>query len=260
MTARPRLPQIVVALLVFGLGAAACGKDPNLPAAGSVPPDQFLYQRGTRLLADKNWITAREYFKQLVDTYPGSSYRQDSKIGIGDSYLGEGRTESLILAVNEYREFLQFFPLNPRADYAQYRICLASSRQMLNPQRDQTATHETITECDRFLTGYPNSTHRAEVTRIRRQARDRLSKWELDVGLQYFRSKNFEGAAARFRTLLSEDPEYVRRDVAYFHMGEMYFRTERGAEALPYYDKVVTEFPKSEHAKTAAERIKAIKR
>jgi outer membrane protein assembly factor BamD len=247
-------------VLASAVGLAACGKDPNLPAAGSMEPDRYLFVQGTQLLADKNWITAREYFKRLVDTYPGSPHRQDAKLGIGDTYLGESRVESLILAVNEYKEFLQFFPLSPRADYAQSRICLASSKQMLAPQRDQTATHETIAECNRFLQSYPRSQYREEVVKVHREARDRLSKWELDVGLQYYRMGVYEGAAARLRTLLADDPEYSQRDVAYFHLGEMLYKTERKAEALPYYERVVSEFPKSDYAEKAAERIKEIKR
>jgi hypothetical protein len=29
---------------------------------------------------------------------------------LADAYLGEGTTESLVLAVNEYKEFLTFYP------------------------------------------------------------------------------------------------------------------------------------------------------
>ena len=32
---------------------------------------------------------------------------------IGDTYLGEGSAESLVLAANEYREFLTFYPRQP---------------------------------------------------------------------------------------------------------------------------------------------------
>ena len=106
-------------------------KDPKLPAVGSADADKFLFERGTSALEKKNWLDAREYFKKLVDTYPQSTYRQDAKLGIGDSYLGEKRDRVAILAVNEFREFLQYFPLNPKADYAQYRICAAEAKQML---------------------------------------------------------------------------------------------------------------------------------
>ena len=43
---------------------------------------------------------------------------------------------STILAANEFREFLRFFPLDKRADYAQYKLAIASSKQILGPERD----------------------------------------------------------------------------------------------------------------------------
>src|SRR6187549_2491158 len=88
----------LLALLVALAGAAACGGGGKLPATGSVDADKFLFDRGMALLKDKKWLTSREYFRRLIDTYPTSAYRYDAKLAIGDSYLGEGRVESLILA------------------------------------------------------------------------------------------------------------------------------------------------------------------
>src|SRR6185503_10957628 len=115
------------------------------------------FDRGSKALAEKKWLNAREYFRRLVDTYPGSPFRADAKLGIGDSYLGEGRVESIILAANEFREFLTFFPLSGRADYAQYKLAVAQMKQMLGPERDQTATKAALVELDRFLQSYPTS-------------------------------------------------------------------------------------------------------
>ena len=51
-------------------------------------------------------MNARKYFRQVVDNYPQSPLRPDAKLGVGDSYLGEDTAESLVLAANEFREFL----------------------------------------------------------------------------------------------------------------------------------------------------------
>ena len=61
-----------------------------------------------------------------MDSYTQSPYRPDAKLGLGDTYLGEGTAESLERAINEYREFLGFFPTNPRADYAQYKLGMSA--------------------------------------------------------------------------------------------------------------------------------------
>ena len=97
---------------------------------GTTEPDKFLFDKGTEALNDKKWLTAREFFKQVTETYTQSPYRPDAKLGIGDTYLGEGTAEALVLAINEFREFLSFYPTNRRADYAQYKLGMAHFRQM----------------------------------------------------------------------------------------------------------------------------------
>ena len=67
---------------------------------------------------------------QVTETYTQSPYRPDAKLGIGDTYLGEGTPEALVLALNEFQEFLAFYPTHPRADYAQYKLGMTHFRQM----------------------------------------------------------------------------------------------------------------------------------
>src|SRR5262245_5850888 len=102
--------------IVILLGISACASGPKKPPVGTLEPDKFLWERGTEELNKKHWLTSREYFRQLMDSYPQSVYRADAKLGLADSYLGEGSAESNVLAVNEYREFMSFYPTNPRTN------------------------------------------------------------------------------------------------------------------------------------------------
>src|SRR5512140_2443032 len=117
-----RLPLALALVLLLSMPGAGCGAKKNVLPAGTMQADKFLFDRGTDSLKKKNWIKAREYFQQLYDNYPQSPYRTEGKLGLGDAYLGEDTAESLVLAANEFREFLTFFPTNPRADYAQYKL------------------------------------------------------------------------------------------------------------------------------------------
>lgn len=251
----------VRALFVLGLlaASAACSSAPNRPPAGATQPDRFLFERGTAELNERSWLSAREYFRELVDTYPQSQFRADAKLGIGDSYLGEGTTESKILAINEYREFLTFFPTHQRADYAQYKLAMAHYYQMLNPQRDQTATKEAIREFDTFLERYPNSQLIPEVRARHREAKDRLSESDYQVGLFYYRNRWYPGAVDRFKAVLERDPEYTYRDALYFHLAEALVRSQRQAEALPYYERLLAEFERSEYLADAQRRVAELK-
>jgi outer membrane protein assembly factor BamD len=240
-------------------GAVACGRQAPLPPPESVDADVFLYTRGTEALEARRWLDAREYFRRLVDTYPQSEFRYDAKLGIGDSYLGEDSVQSNIMAANEFREFLQFYPLNERADYAQYRLAISQTRQMLSPQRDQTATLDALAELDTFLRNYPDSELRPEVEKLRREVRDRLSRHEFEVGLTYYRIRLYPGAIGRFGDLLKADPDYSGLDEVLYYLAESYFRSGQPALALPFYEQLVAEYPDSEHRDDAQKRIAEIK-
>src|SRR6185436_5542207 len=110
MVSKSNRPILLLLLVSIALSAAACGGKKDILPQGTSEPDKFLYDKGNESLAKNRWLAAREYFRRILDTYPQSNYRPDAKLGVGDSYLGENSTESLILAVNEYREFLTFYP------------------------------------------------------------------------------------------------------------------------------------------------------
>jgi len=252
-----------VAAIALLAAVAACSSATgtgrrNIPA-GTTQPDQFLYERGTEALNRKRWLTAREFFKQLNEAYTQSPLRPDAKLGIGDTFLGEGSAGSLVQAIAEFQEFLSFYPLNPRADYAQYKLGMAHFRQMRAPQRDQTETREAIREFETFVVRYPKSALLSEVTSKLREARDRLSEADFLVGRFYYRQPWYPGAIDRLTALLKQDPEYSRRDAVYFYLGESLVKSRREAEALPYFERILAEFEKSEFLEDARKRVAELK-
>ena len=251
-----RLCAAVLALVT----AAACASTPRgTVPAGTTEPDKFLFDKGTDALNAKKWLTAREYFKQVTETYTASPYRPDAKLGIGDTYLGEGSAEALVLAINEFTEFLSFYPTNSRADYAQYKLGMAHFRQMRLAQRDQTETRAALKEFDTFVARYPNSSLMSDAKAKQRETRDRLSEADYQVGYFYYRQKWYPGAIDRFKTVLKDDPGYTGRDSVYFYLADALVKMRKEAEALPYLEKLVQEFEKSEHLVLAQKMIADLK-
>jgi outer membrane protein assembly factor BamD len=247
-------------LLAILLAATGCGGGTRDVAPANVAnPDRFLYDRGVAALKERKWLDAREYFRQVVDNYPGSTLRPDAKLGLGDAYLGEKSAESLVLADSEYREFLTFYPTNQRADYAQYQLAMTYFEQMRAPDRDQTPTREALAEFQVFFNRFPESPLVPEAKQKWREARDRLSEHNFRVGQLYYRLRAYAGAVSRFQEVLKEDPGYTGRDGVYFYLAEIFLRADRKAEALPYYDRLVTEFVESEYLSRAKERLQELK-
>lgn len=249
----------LVAMLVLA-SASACGTGPKRPPVGTLEPDKFLWERGTDELNKKHWLTAREYFRHLMDSYPQSRYRADAKLGLADTFLGEGSLEGNVLAINEYREFLSFYPTHARADYAQYKLGMSHFYQMHGPERDQTETREAIAELATFLRRHPNSPLVPEAQKHLRIARDRLGDAEYGVAYFYVRTQKFPPAAIdRFMALLKEDPEYTRRDAVYYYLAQSLLKMNRAAEALPYLDRLITEFEQSEYLEDAQKLASTLK-
>ena len=245
-------------VLTLVLAAACGGKKSGVPANTS-NPDRYLLDRGNEAIKESKWLNAREYFRQVVDNYPQSPVRPDAKLGVGDSFLGEKSAESLVLAANEYREFLTFSPRPERADYAQYKLGMSHFMQMRAPERDQTETVSALKEFQAFFDRYPNSSLTPEVRTKWREARDRLSRAEFRVGFHYFRVRWCPGAIPRFRGVLKEDPEFTGRDEVYFYLAECLARTDKKPEAIPLFQRLLEEFSESEHAEDARKRLDELK-
>ena len=237
---------------------AACGPKKDVIPKGN-QPDKFLFDRGTEQLQAKHWLTAREYFRHILDSYPQSNLRPDAKLGLADSYLGEDTSESMTLAVNEYREFLTFYPTNDRADYAQFKLGMTHYKQMRSSQRDQTESKSAVQEFETFVERYPNSVLMPDAKEKLREAKDRLSLHEYEVGVFYFKQRWYPGAIDRLKGLLKADPGFSTRDGAYYYLAEALVKLRLNAEALPLYEKLIAEFEKSEFLEKSKLRVDELK-
>ena len=250
----------LLCLVALAAIVPACATGPKRPPVGAEEPDKFLFDHGTEALNARRWLVAREFFRQLMDSYPQSPYRADAKLGIGDSFLGEGSAESQVMAINEYREFLSFYPTHDRAHYAQFKLGMAHFYEMRGPARDQSETKEAVRELTAFVERYPNSPLIEEGRQHLREAKDRLSESEYRVGEFYLRSRmSIPGAIDRFNSILKNDPQYSRRDAVYYHMAQALVLMGQPAAAIPFLDKLLTEFEQSEYLEDARTQLDELK-
>jgi outer membrane protein assembly factor BamD len=256
-------------LLVLALTVAGCGGNQGLIPSGVTDPDRYLFERGQEALAESHWLDAREYFGQIIDNYPQSTRRATAKLGVADAFFGESSAESLILAANEYSEFLRFYPTHERADYAQYRLAMTSFEQMRAPERDQTNTRDALRELDVFRANYPQSDLLPEVEMKWREARNLLSEATYLVGRHNLRRGAYRGAFSRFQEVLEDDPGYARRDLLYFYLAETWTKSDNPnteaddqntrAQAIQNLERLLDEFPESDRRDEAAQRLEDLK-
>ena len=244
-------------------GCASAAGAAHTDTSTAADADKVLIDRGNQALKERKWTQARTYFTKLLDSYPQSTYRADAKLGVGDSYFGEGTSGSYVYALNEYREFLSFYPTNSRTDYAQFKLASVHFEQMSGPGRDQKETKDAIQEFQIFVDRYPNSSLLKEAQQKLREAKDRLDDSEFGVGAFYLHIRWYPGAVKRLKDLLQADPGYTRKDAVYFNLAEALEKSdtkgEGKAEALPYYQRLVDEFESSQYLEEAKRRVERLK-
>ena len=104
-------PALPVALVVTALALTACGgREAEIPDLTEADADEILFERGTAALEEGSWSTAREYFVQIRDNYPQSPLRAQARLGVVESYEGEGTEIAYLSALNELQEFLRLYP------------------------------------------------------------------------------------------------------------------------------------------------------
>jgi outer membrane protein assembly factor BamD len=234
------------------LGAAAllllpaCSSHQLDLEALSSASDQIVWEAGQKAVEKKDWESARQYFRRLIDAFPQSEHQPDARIALADTYYEEGGTANYVLAVSSYREFLTLYPQHPKSDYAQFRAGESYFAQKNTPDRDQTATEQALEEYQRLLEVYPDSQW-VEPTREKiRECRQTLARAHFGVGVFYQRTRQaWRSAIGRYETILSDYPDFERFDEVLFRLAECLANAGRYAEARPHLARLRSEFPSS---------------
>ena len=197
-------------------------------------------------MAKKDWESARQYFRRLIDAFPQSEHQPDARIALADSYFEEGGVGNYVLAVSSYREFLTLYPQHPKSDYAQFRAGESYFKQMNTPDRDQTATHQALEEYQRLLDVYPQSTWVEPAREKIRECRQALARSDFQVGYFYQKTrKSWRSAIGRYETIVTEYPDFERFDEVLFRLAQCLAYSGRYAEARPPIGRLQAEFPQS---------------
>lgn len=248
----------IIGLFLMMMGPA-CKKqtiqiDPEIASS-----DEALFKTGEQFIK-KDPEKARLYLRQVIDSFPKSFYAQRAKLAIADSYFYQGDEGSMILAASEYRDFINNFPMSPSAPYAQLQIALSYFNKVLKPGRDQTKTEQALQEFRRLITEYPLSDEAKEAREKIKECEDYLAEHILGIGKLYFKRKAYKATVSRLKEILTNYPTYSGLDEVFFYLGESYYNMEQTEESVPYYTKLISDYPQSKFAEKAQERMEEIEK
>jgi len=91
-------------------------------------------------------------------------------------------------------------------------------------------------------------------------AMETAAKHNLDVARWYLvKRKAYEGARDRLQEIVDTYPDFSRMDEVVFLMGEAHLKLKKNEKAVDYYNKLLKDYPGSEFAKKARERLDELK-
>ncbi len=243
---------------------AACNRGPRIyrpvvdPELLKLSKEQ-LFQKGEEQFAREKWQRARTYFSHLYESFPNDPLGRRSLLRIADTYYEQGDPVNLVEAQYKYRDFINRYPTSDQADYAMLRIGMCSFKQMERPDRDQQKTREAVEKLSDMLRAHPNSPLKAEAEARRQEALDRLARHEHLVARYYMKRGSHTSAVQRLNYLIDTYSNYNDRAGAFYDLGNALSHLGRHGEARLYFERVLTEFPKSDYAEPAKRRLGELK-
>ncbi|MFC2968652.1 outer membrane protein assembly factor BamD [Acidimangrovimonas pyrenivorans] len=203
---------------------AACGqKDPKDIQLDKFTAEQ-IYKRGEyELETQRRAKDAAHYFSEVERLYPYSSWAKRALIMEAFSYHKDREYEKARAAAQRY---LDFYPADEDAAYAQYLLALSYYDQIDAVGRDQGLTYQALQALRDVIEKYPNSEYARSAILKFDLAFDHLAAKEMEIGRYYLKRGNYTAAINRFRAVVenfqttSQTPEALHRLVeSYLALG-----------------------------------------
>lgn len=207
----------LAAILAAGLALAGCGQKKE-PSLENYSP-QEIYDRAEYELDQGNLEESAEYFGEVERLYPYSDWAKRALIMQAFVYHREKDYEAARAAAQRY---IDFYPADEDAAYAQYLLALSYYDQIDEVGRDQGVTFQALQALRTVIERYPDSDYARSAILKFDLAYDHLAAKEMEVGRYYLKGGYYSAAAARFRVVVEDFQTTSHTPEALFRLVECY--------------------------------------
>ncbi|KAE9629586.1 outer membrane protein assembly factor BamD [Parasedimentitalea maritima] len=220
---RAGFKAIGVVLLLTALVSCGNGREGDRSVNLEAFTPEQIFERGEFELSRNRTIDAAYYFSEIERLYPYSSWSQRALIMQAFTFhQGKDYENSRGAA----QRFIDFYPTDEDAAYAQYLLALSYYDQIDEVGRDQGLTFQALQALRTVIEVYPDSEYANSAILKFDLAFDHLAGKEMEIGRYYLRKGHYSSAINRFRVVVedfqttSNTPEALHRLVeAYLSLG-----------------------------------------
>jgi len=241
--------RYLLLIILLSLTLTACGKPvttSDRTASDYLTEGETMFDKGLYEDAIANWEKVRE-------SYYSPELNIIAELKIAEAYyLGEKYPE----AAAAYEDFLKQHPNHDRVPDAMYQLGLAYYKQILPPDRDQTATHNAMVTFQDLLKRFPGTREGEEIKVLINHCQDSLAAHEVVVGRFYLKTDRFDAAINRLEGVFKTYPNYYKRDEAWYYLGQAYVEKGEKAKAVKAFNTLIEDFASSPYINKAQKALK----
>ncbi len=226
MAVRGAAIRLVGTLAILAI-MAGCAERKGVSSSRGVPLETFtaeqIYKRAEYDLENGDPDDAAELFGEIERLYPYSEWAKRALIMQAFSYHSDRDYENSRGAAQRY---IDFYPADEDAAYAQYLLALSYYDQIDEVGRDQGLTYQALQALREVIEIYPDSEYARSAILKFDLAFDHLAAKEMEIGRYYLRREHYTAAINRFRVVVEEfqttshTPESLHRLVeSYLSLG-----------------------------------------
>ncbi len=235
---------------------SSCGGKKEVKKEEIFDPEKYL-SKADNHISKKEYEEARKALLEVKNRDNTKKYAPQAQLKIAESYIKDGDID---VGIEEYRRFMELYPDNQYASYAQYQIAMAYFSQIESPDRGSGAAQKALKEFLRLKEIYPRNPYR-EVLDLRiEKCRNIIADGEFMVGEFYYKKESYNSAINRLEGLLKQFPDYKRGDEALLLLAKAYKAAKMDEKARETLNKLIARYPSSRlvsDAKKEAERLKS---
>ncbi|WP_037307998.1 outer membrane protein assembly factor BamD [Ruegeria halocynthiae] len=193
------------------------GADRNQNLDGFTP--EQIFTRGEFELSQNRSEDAAWYFSEVERLYPYSDWAKRALIMQAFSFHADENYEESRAAAQRY---IDFYPTDEDAAYAQYLLALSYYDQIDEVGRDQGLTFQALQALRTVIEVYPDSEYATSAVLKFDLAFDHLAGKEMEIGRYYLRQDHYTAAINRFRVVVEDFQTTTHTAEALYRLIEAY--------------------------------------
>lgn len=243
---------LVLCSMLFLL--SSCGGSKGVKKEEVFDPEKSLFKADS-LINNKETEEARRVLLEVKNRDNTKKYAPQAQLKIAESYVKDGEID---VGIEEYRKFLDLYPDNQHASYAQYQIAMAYFTQIESPDRGSGAAQRALQEFLKIKELYPRNPFREAIELRIQKCRDVIADGEFMVGEFYYKKKSYNAAINRLEGLLNQFPDYKREDETLLLLGKAYNAVRMNDSAKNAFRRLAEKYPSSRFASEASKELQKL--